>query len=186
MILVDTREQKNKHITDAFDRMGILWDRSKLYVGDYALIEDMSLTVDRKAGMHEVYSNLIQQHERFRREAARAKQAGVRLIVLVEEYALNTLEDVEHWKNPRIARYDFIEKMHRCGKMLNVKNAARRPVDSARLMAIMRSMTLKYGVEWRFTSKEKCGEEIVRMLMERKHEENKDALESLSNVLSGR
>ena len=164
MILVDTREQKNSHVEKAFDRMGIPYDRSKLYVGDYTLPNDQSVCVDRKGGLQEVYANTVQQHQRFRAECARAKQAGIRLIVLVEQPMIRTLDDVAHWQNPRIARWDFIDRQHSFGRMLDVKIAPKRPVDSERLMNMMRSMQLKYGVEWRFTTKESCGEDIARIL----------------------
>ncbi|MBQ1483930.1 MAG: ERCC4 domain-containing protein, partial [Eubacterium sp.] len=65
MILIDTREQKYEHVRKAFEEMGVPYDRTKLYVGDYTLVNDQSVCVDRKAGLHEVYSNLIQEHDRF-------------------------------------------------------------------------------------------------------------------------
>lgn len=164
MILVDTREQKNSHVEKAFGKLGIPFDRTKLYVGDYTLPNDQSVCVDRKAGLQEVYANTVQQHQRFRAECTRAKQAGIRLIVLVEEEGIRALEDVAGWRNPRIQRWDFLSRMHSLGRMLDVKIPPKRPVDSERLMAIMRSMALKYGVEWAFTTKQECGERIARIL----------------------
>lgn len=168
MILVDTREQKNGHVEKAFRTLGIPFDRTKLYVGDYTLPNDQSVCVDRKAGLQEVYANTVQQHQRFRAECTRAKQAGIRLIVLVEQPGVHTLDDVAEWHNPRIQRWNFIDRMHAFGKMLDVKIPPKRPVDSERLMNIMRSMALRYGVEWRFTTHELCGERIAEILGERK------------------
>ena len=166
VILVDTREQKNSHVEKAFKALGIPFDRSKLYVGDYTLVNDQSVCVDRKGGLQEVYSNTVQQHQRFRAECARAQQAGIRLIVLVEQDGIRSLEDVASWKNPRADRWDFINRMHSFGKMTDVRISPRRPVDSERLMNIMRSMQLKYGIEWQFTTHKDCGTRIARILGE--------------------
>lgn len=166
MILVDTREQKNSHVEKAFRALGIPFDRSKLYVGDYTLVNDQSVCIDRKGGLQEVYSNTVQQHQRFRAECQRAKDAGIRLIVLVEQDGIGCLEDVAHWHNPRIANWDFLDRMHRLGKMTEVRIAPKRPVDSERLMNIMRSMQLKYGIEWQFTAKFRCGDRIAEILGE--------------------
>ena len=166
MILIDTREQKAGHVEKAFDALGIRYDRSKLYVGDYTLVSDQSVCVDRKAGLHEVYSNTVQQHNRFRAECVRAQQAGIRLIVLVEQPEIGCLEDVAKWRNPRIRRWDFVHRAHSLGKMMDVRIPPKRPVDSDRLMNMMRSMSLKYGVEWAFTSQEECGRRITEILGE--------------------
>ena len=36
VIVVDSREQKNQHITSMFDKYGINWERRKLNSGDYS------------------------------------------------------------------------------------------------------------------------------------------------------
>ena len=146
MILVDTREQKNSHVEKAFDRMGIPYDRSKLYVGDYTLPNDQSVCVDRKGGLQEVYANTVQQHQRFRAECARAKQAGIRLIVLVEHSnRVLSIEDVIKWNNPR----------------LKVSPLA---VDGPRLCRIMHAMGNKYGFGWAFCDKAHTGKKIIELL----------------------
>lgn len=164
MILIDTREQKYDHVREAFDEMGVPYDRTKLYVGDYTLVNDQSVCIDRKQNLQEVYSNVIQQHDRFRREVVRAKTAGIKLIILVEDPAIEELDQVANWMNERETRWHFINRMHQLGKMLNVKISPKPPVPSDRLMAAMRSMALKYGIEWEFTTHKLCGETIVRIL----------------------
>ena len=37
-ILIDTREQKNKHITDTLSQLGIMFESRKLDFGDYSFI----------------------------------------------------------------------------------------------------------------------------------------------------
>lgn len=164
MILIDTREQKYDHVREAFDEMGVPYDRTKLYVGDYTLANDQSVCVDRKAGLQEVYSNLVQEHDRFRDECERAKKAEIRLIVLIEEEVIENLDDVPLWQNPRVTKWAFIHAAHQAGKLQDVRLPANPPKGSDKLAAIMRAMELKYGIEWRFVSRRNAGREIVRIL----------------------
>ena len=156
---VDTREKtaKKTHIFEAFDSAGIEYIRTKLYVGDYALLNDQSLCIDVKQGLSEVYSNLVQDHERFRRELIRARDAGIKLIVLVEEPKTKTLEDVQDWVNPRSIIYQ-----KKADQGIATQKAP--PISSKRLYNIMRTMAENYGVEWAFTTKQHCGERILELL----------------------
>lgn len=159
VVCCDTREKtaKKTHIFDAFDHAGIEYIRTKLYVGDYALLNDQSLCVDVKQGLSEVYSNLVQDHERFRRELVRARDAGIKLIVLVEEPKIRTLEDVQDWVNPRSIIYQ-----KKADQGIATQKAP--PISSKRLYNIMRTMAENYGVVWEFTDKAHCGERILELL----------------------
>lgn len=163
-LICDSREQKWDHVRNYLDRENILWKRSKLMVGDYARVDTMSTIVDRKAHMTEVEGNLIQQHDRFRRECELAKECGIHLVVLIENNELRMLEDVKAWVNPRLTRWQQIDAAHARGRMLNVKISPRPPVDGTRLYRIMETMSEKYGVEWRFCPHQCAGEEICRIL----------------------
>ena len=156
---VDTREKtaKKTHIFEAFDSAGIEYIRTKLYVGDYALLNDQSLCIDVKQGLSEVYSNLVQDHERFRRELIRARDAGIKLIVLVEEPNIRTLEDVQCWVNPRSIIYQ-----KKADQGIATQKAP--PISSKRLYTIMRTMTENYGCNWVFCSKQSTGEMILKLL----------------------
>ena len=57
-IISDTRQQAGKHTLkeEYFERNGIKVIRSKLPVGDYANIKDLSVVVDTKANIQEVIS----------------------------------------------------------------------------------------------------------------------------------
>lgn len=163
-LLVDTREKKWDHVRDGFDRLGVVYDRSKLYVGDYAWADRQNVVVDRKQGMSEVYTNLIQQHSRFKDECQRAKDAGVRLVVLVEEEKITSLDDVPHWTNPRATNWYMLHNAHKNGHLLYRDIPAKPPVPSSTLAAIMRSMADKYGIEWRFCGKAKVAETIMEVI----------------------
>ena len=159
IVAVDTREKtaKKTHIFEAFYRAGIEYIRTKLYVGDYALLNDQSLCIDVKQGLSEVYSNLVQDHERFRRELIRARDAGIKLIVLVEEPKIRTLDDVQDWVNPRSIIYQ-----KKADQGIATQKAP--PISSKRLYNIMRTMAENYGCNWAFTDKAYCGERILELL----------------------
>ena len=72
-ILVDTREQKNKHITDVFSNLGIMFKQQKLDFGDYSFTVDSrdfscSCVIERKASIDEVYGNITADRERIEKE----------------------------------------------------------------------------------------------------------------------
>lgn len=160
IVVQDTREQagKKNHILKAFEKHGIRYIRTKLYVGDWTLLHNQTVCIDTKTlGLQEVYSNLVQDHDRFRAECDKAMDVGIRLIVLVEEPDINTLDDVKTWVNPRMVEYEMKKKLG-----ASVPKAA--PISSERLYGIMRTMSELHGVEWAFTDREHCGETILRLL----------------------
>ena len=86
VILIDSREKARaiKDIVAEFDSRGIKHYSSKLFVGDYMSLDNPKVIVDRKQNLTELTSNVCQDHERFRRELQRAKDAGIQIIILVE------------------------------------------------------------------------------------------------------
>jgi len=163
-IYMDTREKQGKknHILLYMEDAGIPVIRHKLLVGDWTRTDDQSVCIDTKTcGMQEVYSNLISDHARFRRECVRAVENGIRLIVLVEEYGITSLEDVKKWQNPREGLY----YMRKAGFVAGRGEMPKAPpVSSERLYNIMRVMAENYRVEWEFTTHDKAGERICGIL----------------------
>jgi len=159
VIICDTRQQAGKHknIERYFERNGIETVRHKLDVGDYA-VEGVPISVDTKQDLSEVYCNLITDHDRFRRECVRAKDSGIRLIVLVEDSSVSCLEDVKDWQNPRVVQWNWaVERgLRPMGKA--------PPISSKRLYGIMRTMTENYGIQWEFCHKNSTGKRIVELL----------------------
>lgn len=147
-VYVDTREKPRaiKSILAQFERAGIEVVHQKLDVGDYMLSPDGAISVDRKQNLLEVCGNLAQQHKRFSAECLRAKEAGVRLVILVEHGGrIQSLEDVYDWKNPR----------------LDVSPYA---LSGPRVYAMMKSYESKYGVTWAFCRKQDTGKRILDIL----------------------
>lgn len=163
-LICDSREQKWDHVQAFLAREGIKHLRSKLPVGDYGRMDNLSLVIDRKSGLSEVESNLIHQHDRFRKECIRAKENGIKLIVLVESNRIRNLDDVKTWENPRLVRWRKIDFAHSNGKMLATKIPAKPPVSGQQMHQIMVSMAEKYNVTWMFCTHQCAGEMICRML----------------------
>lgn len=151
-IIVDTREKKDKniHVTNYFDKQGIKWYRSKLICGDYQNPLNPTVIIDRKKDLHEVAGNVTKDHDRFVRELELAKELGYKLIVLVEEPTITSVEQVFGWYNWR-----------------RKKNP--RALDGKTLRKIMLTMQDKYGFEWQFTTKQNCGKRIVELLERKEH-----------------
>lgn len=145
IIQVDTREQKFEHVTNFFDEHNIKWVKSKCIVGDYWNLDNPKIVVDRKKDLQEVAGNVCQQHDRFVRELELANDLGIKLIVLIEENSIKSLQDVPKWYNWR-----------------RRKNP--KAITGKTLWKIMSTMQDKYGVEWRFTTKNNCGKDIIKIL----------------------
>ena len=104
VIQVDTREHKSEweRIQSQFDNIGVQYFRSKLYCGDYQSLDNAKLCIDRKKDLQELCGNVCQQHERFKAELIRAREAGIQLIILCEHGPdIKSVGDVYFWENPR-------------------------------------------------------------------------------------
>lgn len=147
VLLEDTRNkpEKNAHIREQLESLGYAVKRTKLYVGDYTLPTNQSICIDTKQDLQEVVGNVIQQHDRFRDECIRSKEAGIQLIILITEPKVTCLADVFGWYNPRL-RY------------------SKKATTGRQLGKILYSMREKYGVDFQFTTKELVGKRIVELL----------------------
>lgn len=165
-ILMDTREKvkQNSGLVDELTAMGIKIVRSKLYVGDYTRIDNMTVCVDTKFGLQEVYGNVIQDHERFKRELLAAKDAGIRLVILIEQSGISSVQDVAKWQNPRIMRWERLRDAHKRGKQMNKQLSPYPPVSSERLCKAMQTIAERYHIEWRFCDKADTARTICDIL----------------------
>lgn len=147
VIIEDTRNKpsKNAHIKEQLEKLGHNIIRSKLFVGDYALANNHSVCIDTKANLSELCGNVIQDHERFRNECIRAKEAGIKLMILVIEPKIACLSDVYGWYNPRL-RY------------------SKKATTGRQLGKILYSMSHKYDVIFEFCTKDKVGSTIIQLL----------------------
>ena len=149
IIQEDTRQQAGKHnIKHAyFDGAGVCVVRSKLPFGDYAPVPPVS--IDTKKDMDEIAQNICgSSHKRFINECKAARDAGCKLIILVENtVGINDISQVHIWKNPRSCY-------------------SPNCVQGPRLQKAMETISSRYGAEFQFCHPDEAGETIIRIIEE--------------------
>ena len=165
-IIEDVGQKAGQHdnVRQFCEKNNIIFRRQKLNVGDYQ--SPPRAAVDTKKGLGEVYYDIVQEHERFRKECIRAQEDGIKLYILIEDKAIRDISEVPLWKNPLQKKWERDKGLHDwCvshGK--EVEDLRKPPVSSERLMGMMEAMTLKYGVEWVFVHPDRVGEFVYRLL----------------------
>ena len=147
-IIEDTRNQIGKHNKKNlwFAANGIKVLRSKLPVGDYALMTNLSVCIDTKKNLQEICGNVTHQHKRFVEELTKAHENGIKLYILCEHGSgINCLEDVKNWANPRIKQ-------------------SPKATTGETLFKILHSMETRHGCEFVFCSKAETGRRIMELL----------------------
>ena len=94
-IVIDTREQATEQSKRRYADFGVPWERGKLDFGDYSAVFTLpdgtefslkdKICVERKMNLTECCGCFTHDRERFTREFERAKQAGARIYLLIEE-----------------------------------------------------------------------------------------------------
>lgn len=95
ILLVDTREQPTEKLRKRIEQTGLRYERKKLEQGDYSCqctlpdgnVLDFSnrVVIERKMNLDELCSCFGRERKRFEREFKRAKEAGCRIYLLVED-----------------------------------------------------------------------------------------------------
>lgn len=93
-LLVDTREQDTLSFRRRVKEVGLPWERRKLDFGDYSMrveLEDgqevdfsPAVAIERKMSLDELCQCYGRGRKRFQREFLRAKKAGAKLYLLIE------------------------------------------------------------------------------------------------------
>lgn len=149
VIIEDTRQQSGKHDIkhDWFVTHGISLVRCKLPWGDYAIAPKVS--IDTKRDMDEIAGNICgREHKRFINECKAARDAGCKLIILVEnDLGITDVSQVHLWENPRsIYSYGCVQ--------------------GARLQKAMITIQERYDVTFLFCSPEESAQKITELLDE--------------------
>lgn len=95
VILTDSREKKNAHILEYFQKQGIPYQVCKLEYGDYSFMVPAGaaggdiyfhrdIVIERKASLEELSGNLAQERERFEKEFLKAGNDGCKVYLMVE------------------------------------------------------------------------------------------------------
>ena len=145
-IIEDSRQKKGMHELkhSHFEQMGVRIVRNMLPFGDYSRAPEIS--VDTKANMEEIASNIGTDHQRFKRECIAAKEAGCQLIILVENtQGITSVDEVHEWINPEVIFRP-------------------RAITGDRLEKAMKTMSERYGVRFEFCDPEEAAEKIIELL----------------------
>ena len=154
-IIEDTRQQAGKHNFKQtyFETHGIKIVRSKLPVGDYANIKDLSVIIDTKKDIQEIIGNVTKQHARFIAECDLARESDIKLIILIEnEDNVERIEDLYTWYNKRL-------------------RFSPKATTGRTLAKILHGIQLRHGVQFEFCHPLEAGARIVELLPK---EENND------------
>lgn len=152
-LIIDSREKPKaiQKILEYFDLEGIEYETSKLLFGDYMDYNNPSIVIDRKQNIAELAKNCTADHERFKRELERAKKAGARLIILVEQnrfkdrdktVKVETIADLLTWSSPNTM------------------------VRGEKVYRVLSSWCAKYDLTVRFCDKRTTGKLILKYLYE--------------------
>lgn len=137
VVLIDTREKVNQHITNKLDTLKIPYKLKKLNYGDYSfewngIDYSNKIVIERKASADEVIGNFTKGRERFKREFERSK--GCKVVLLIEQ----TMEELENgnfrstmnvkdlksflktWSNHFQLELKFTEKSQSCDLILTI------------------------------------------------------------------
>jgi len=147
-IICDTRQKRGKHenIDRWFDLHGVEYEYRKLDTGDYAT-DDLSsnILVDTKKGLSEVAMDCGRDHDRFAREMDRARDAGYRLVILIETTGnFPTVESLARWMNTSCERCQHFRAracnpLAKRGGCIKFKRPPMRGETLAKIMATMAS-----------------------------------------------
>lgn len=136
-LIEDSRQQKGHHDEKHawWEENGVTLTRSKIAFGDYCLPPVVS--VDTKASISELAYDIDHDHARFKREVVGARDAGVQLVVLVENTdGVTSLEGLAAWaESPE----DFARRKF-----------AKRRLHGSRLAKACATMEERYGVRFMF------------------------------------
>lgn len=142
-LIVDTREKKNIHVLKYFILHDVDYIERKLDVADYQIEGKTDIAIDRKQNLEELARNLMNRadHSRFWKEVRRAKEQGIKMIILCEHgKGINSIPDVAMWQS----KYTTVT-----GRVL---------------MDEIYRVHIAYGVEFLFCSKRSTGRRILELL----------------------
>lgn len=146
-VKVDTREKKHAHILAYFKRNGIDYIQEKMDTGDYQIVGDNSILIDRKQNIHELVTNICtEDNTRFKAELKRLDKLGSKMYILIEEN-LSCLEDVQKWKS----------KCDRNGKSYT-------KMYGATIYRYLVAYKWKHNIEYVFCHKNSTGRIIAELL----------------------
>jgi hypothetical protein len=136
-------------------------------------LDNPRLIIDRKQNLTEICSNVTNNHDRFRNELIRAKDNGIKLIILIEHSnQIKSIDDVAKWQNPRKKEVQvYVDD--KCVKDDNgeeywipahYEKRENKALSGETLANIMRTQERKYGCKFMFCDKLHTGKRIIEIL----------------------
>ena len=169
-VICDTRQQRGKHghVDDWLSNHGVPFVYHKLDFGDYQRDDGFSnYSIDTKKDMDEVAQNIGRDHDRFIRECDRARDAGYRLIILVEQHAeYNDHERIATWI-PGVCRRCDHYKRKECNPAEvsgRVCKGGRKPLQGDTAFKIIAAIERRHGARFMFCSKRDTARTICETL----------------------
>lgn len=165
-IYEDTRQQMahgDKHAKkhEWFAAHGVECVRRKLEFGDY-MTDGSNIAIDTKANVGELAMNVGRDHRRFAREMERAREAGYRLVIMVETVRPYVdLDSLAAWTSSA-CRMCLWYKSRRClphGASRCAKYK-RKPIQGTSVARICKSMERDYGCRFTFVHPDNAAESI--------------------------
>lgn len=153
-ILCDTRQQKGKHghVDGWFTAHGVPFSYRKLDFGDYMRSDGFgNIVVDTKKDVQELAGNCGREHARFVRELDRARDAGFRLFILVEELEkYNDRDEMYRWVS-RVCRSCKEFRAKRCRPSVDRCRVRRfKPMNGGTLAKIITKLEKEHGALFMF------------------------------------
>ena len=150
-LLIDTREKPKaiQGILRTIDRAGVEYERTKLLFGDYMDWNRPEVVIDRKQSIQELAQNCTRDHVRFRAELDRAKKAGAKLVILVEQ---NRYKDGDEWR----AVEDITDLMYWTSPHTTIRGE--------KVYRVLRGWMAKYDIDIQFCDKRSTGKRILEII----------------------
>lgn len=151
MLLVDSREKPKaiNTILKEFEREGVRYSVTKLFIGDYQDYGNPFLLIDRKQNIAELAKNCTSDHARFKAELERAKSVGATLVILVEQ---NRYKDRDKW-----IRVETVED-------LMLWESPHTTIRGEKVYRVLRSWMAKYHIRIEFCDRRQTGARILEII----------------------
>ena len=151
LLLIDTREkpQAITGILKEFDKAGITYSRTKLLFGDYMDYNRPGVVIDRKQSIAELAKNVTTEQRRFVAELERAKAAGARLVILVEQ---------DRYKDR--GRWVFIKELSDIMLWSNEHTT----IKGEKVFRVLSALVYKYNISVIFCNKKNTGRKILEII----------------------
>lgn len=163
VLLCDTRQQAGKHTAKNkwWIEHGVTIVSKKLDFGDYVTPRS-NIAVDTKKDIQELVMDVGKDHARFVREGERAREAGYRLVVLVESSErYNDRDQLARWVST------VCRRCRRCSPSTVTGRRCRRgnkPMQGATLVKILSGLERNHGMRFEFVNKRDAARRVCEIL----------------------